>query len=345
MTATRVRPQTSGARRSRPGWRRAEHWRRAARTAWRRSEQSGRRPAAVDEDVAAGDALPQVLTTVGAVIAPTTAITALLLYFGRQHANAFFGYFGVNFTVLDLTPNDFLVRSADGLFMPIAVAASCALGGLWAHRFAVRRLPRDRRRAALGRAAPVVGGFGGLLVAVAAVAVVRGPGWPRRFPEAGGLALSIGVVLLVYAVHLARQARDGRRGPGLSGSGLAEWAAAFVLITVGLFWAVSTYARGVGLGRAAQLEEGLAGWPDAVVFSERDLRIDVPGVDPVTCADPEGAYRFRYDGLKLVQQAGDHYLLLPEAWAPESGAAVLLPRTDAVRLEFALPGREPPAAC
>ncbi|MEX5721479.1 hypothetical protein [Geodermatophilus maliterrae] len=285
------------------------------------------------------------------MIAPTTAVTALLLYFGRQHAAAFFGYFGVNFTVLDLTPTDFLVRSADGLFVPIAIAALCALVGLWAHRLVVYRLPGDDRRSILRVVAPAAATTGAVLVAVAVATVLTGTRPVRQVPEAGGLSLSIGVLLLVYGVHLARSVwtRDEdattAQAPGI---GVAEWGAVFVLVTVGLFWAVTSYAGGVGQGRALDLLERMAGWPDAVVFSERSLSLDVPGVVEVPCAvagESEVAYRFRYDGLKLVQQAGDHYLLLPAEWTPRSGAAVLLPRTDDVRLEFALAGTERQPVC
>ncbi|MGY1831574.1 hypothetical protein ACI8AA_14270 [Geodermatophilus sp. SYSU D01180] len=285
------------------------------------------------------------------MIAPTTAVTALLLYFGRQHAAAFFGYFGVNFTVLDLTPTDFLVRSADGLFVPIAIAALCALVGVWAHRVMVNRLPGGTRRSIVRATALIAAATGTVLIAIAVGMVLTGARPVRQVPEAGGLSLSIGVLLLVYGVHLARSvwARDeDARTSGVRGAEVAEWGAAFVLVTVGLFWAVTSYAGGVGRGRAVDLMERMAGWPDAVLFSERSLSLDIPGVVEVPCAaagESEVAFRFRYDGLKLVQQAGDHYLLLPAEWTPTTGAAVLLPRTDDVRLEFALAGTARQPVC
>jgi hypothetical protein len=71
-----------------------------------------------------------------------------------------------------------------------------------------------------------------------------------------------------------------------------------------------------------------------VIYSERSLSLAAPGVREVRCRDPQAAYRFRYDGLKLVPQSGDQYLLLPEAWTPTNGVAILMPRSDTVRLEF-----------
>lgn len=324
-------------------------------TAVRTRAPTSRRPPRAEDaaevepaDLGAGEALPRLLKGVGAVVAPTTVVTALLFYFGQLHAYAFFWHFGVNFTVLDLTPTDYLVRSADGLFVPVAVAAAGALAGTWAHRLVVHRLRAATSLRILHVVAPVAGALGVVLVGLAFVLVLaEGP--RRGLPaETGGLSLATGVLLLVYAVRLAR-GEWARRRPldagRVPGTGLAEWAAAFVLVTVGLFWAVNSYATGVGTGRALDLREQLAGWPEAVVFSERSLSLGVDGVTEVRCEDPESAYRFRYDGLKLVQQAGGHYLLLPATWTPASGSAVLLPRADGVRLEFALAGSSRPPGC
>jgi hypothetical protein len=321
----------------------------ARRTLRERASEDARGGAT--QDSGTGEALSQVLRTTGAVVAPTTAITALLLYFGRQHAAAFFGYFGVNFTVLDLTPTDFLVRSADGLFVPIAVVAVCALVGLWLHQSVVYRLPDDTRHGVLRVLAPVSAVIGTVMIGAAVFSVLTGGQPLRQVPEAGGLLLSIGVLLLVYGVHLARSVwtlEEDASASRTRGVGVAEWGAAFVLVTIGLFWAVTSYAGGVGRGRALDLLERMPVWPDTVLFSERSLSLDVAGVVEVPCADPgdDGtAYRFRYDGLKLVQQAGDHYLLLPAGWTPQTGAAVLLPRTDDVRLEFAPPGQQRSTIC
>jgi hypothetical protein len=338
MTATRTRAPEGGRRPEDGSPRRPGHGRR------RQEERAETEP----PDLGAGDALPRVLKAAGAVIAPTTVITALLLYFGQLHAYAFFWHFGVNFTVLDLTPTDFLVRSADGLFVPIAVAAATLLVALWAHRFVVHRLTAGTSFRILHVVAPVAGGVGALLVGFAAVLVID-PDLRRAFvPELGGLALAAGVLLLVYAVRLARQEWNRRLPPGvprIRGTGLAEWAAAFVLVTVGLFWAVNSYATGVGYGRALELRRELPGWPDAVLFSERSLSLAADGVTEVRCEDAEAAYRFRYDGLKLVQQAGGHYLLLPATWTPDDGSAFLIPRSGSVRLEFAPAGQPRDATC
>jgi hypothetical protein len=141
------------------------------------------------------------------------------------------------------------------------------------------------------------------------------------------------VLLFLYGVRLARAARQGSPRRRSEGAELAEWGAAFLLVSVGLYWAVGQYAFGVGAGRAQQLERALPDQPAAVLFSERSLSLDADGVTEVRCADPEAAYRFRYDGLRLVRQSGDQYLLLAATWSRDTGSAVLVPDGD-VRLEF-----------
>src|SRR5688572_10524833 len=53
------------------------------------------------------DVLPRLAKLAGAVLGPTTVLTGLLFYFGRMHVTGYFRYLRVNFTVLDLTANDY----------------------------------------------------------------------------------------------------------------------------------------------------------------------------------------------------------------------------------------------
>ncbi len=292
--------------------------------------------------------LPQLLKIAGAVLGSTTVLTGLLFYFGRLHITGFFRYFRVNFTVLDLTPNDYLVRSADGLFVPMTTAAIVGLLALWLNRLVLDRLRPDRRRQVLRVAVPTAAGLGALLVIVAFVELFAGHRLFASRSWVGGLALAGGVLLLACAAHLARPGRsteDGRRRRTTDVSALAEGGFAFVLVTIGLFWAVGSYAIDVGTSRAQETVAGLADAPDAVLYSEKSLRLAVAGVTEFRCQDPEAAYRFRYDGLKLVLASGGQYLFVSGDWSLENGTAVLIPRTDAVRLEFAPPGQQRSPVC
>lgn len=312
-----------------------------------RSRPAGTRPPASqapDEDVTT--ALPKVLKIFSTVVAPTTLLTALLLYFGRMHATGLFRYLGVQYTVLDLTAQDYLVRSADGMIPPLVVVAGATLVALWAHQVLVGTVPQDVRGRLVRVLAPLCAVTGLVLVGLAVADTVTNGAIFPRFPEARGLGLAIGALLLAYAAHLVRSlvaSTSGRRrsrSPGAVAA-MTEWAAVFVLVSVGLFWAVGTYAVGVGETRGRQLGAAAPDLYAVTLYSEKSLSLAAPGVTETPCQDPDAAYRFRYDGLRMVMQSGGQYLLLPSGWTPENGAALLIPRGSGVRLEF---GGSPPSA-
>jgi hypothetical protein len=290
-------------------------------------------PAVPDDDgLDASEALPRLVRIAGEVVAPATLLTALLFQFGRLHSAGYFRHFGVNFTVLDLTTTDFLIVGADGLFIPAAGACVLALVLLWLHRLVLGRVRAGTWRRVVRALAPAAGALGAVLVSLALLDLLT----PVRLfwgnSEAGGLSLAIGVLLLVYALRLVRLAHGVQRRS--EQAELAEWGAAFLLVSVGLYWAVGVYAQGVGKGRALQLQAALPVQPVAVLYSEQSLSVTAEGITEVRCADPDAAYRFRYDGMRLVRQAGDQYLLVAATWTRDTGTAVLIPRGSGVRLEF-----------
>jgi hypothetical protein len=295
-----------------------------------------RRPEPPDEDdgLDATEALPRLIRVATQVVAPATLLTALLFQFGRLHAAGYFRHFGVNFTVLDLTTQDHLVSGADGLFVPVAGAAVLALVLLSLNRLVLVRLPRRARTRALQYLPPIAGLVGAVLMILALVDLLTRVRLFWGEGEAGGLALAAGALLFVYGIRLARFARYGSHRRRSEGAELAEWGAAFLLVSVGLYWAVGQYAFGVGTGRALELERALPIQPAAVLFSANSLSLDVDGVTEVRCSDPDAAYRFRYDGLRLVRQSGNQYLLVAATWSRDTGSAVLIPRSGEIRLEF-----------
>jgi hypothetical protein len=294
------------------------------------------------EPLGAADALPRLLKITGAVVAPATLLTALLFQFGRLNSAGYFRYYGVNFTVLDLTLNDYLVGGADGLWVPLAAACVLALLLVWLHRMLLSRLPAEGRTRALRVLIPIAGVAGAVLMGLALLDFATDVRLFWGDSEAGGLSLAAGTLLVVYAVRLVRltpqTSAAHRVDPAArrraQTAGLIEWGAAFLLVSIGLYWAVGQYAFGVGLSRALQLQAALPTQPAAVLYSERSQSIDVPGVTEVRCQDPDAAYRFRYDGLRLVRQAGNQYLLVAATWTRDTGTAILIPRGDGVRLEF-----------
>ncbi len=292
-------------------------------------------PGPAGGDPAAG--LPQLTRILGTIVAPTTLLTSLLFYFGSSHAFWFFNYFGVNSTLLGLTTRDYVKRSLDGLFVPMVVVACAGLLFLWGHAMLRTRLAAGSRPRVLQVLVPAMAAVG-LVLGAAGLWSVFTPTPLTRHLVTAPLSLAFGVLLLVYAVHLWRllTATDEKAGraAGPQWAAVAEWAAVFVLVGLSLFWAANDYSAAVGRSRARQVVAELPTYPSAVVYSERSLSLHAPGVRETRCHDPNAAYRFRYDGLKLVLQSGDQYLFLPEGWSPSNGVALLMPRNASLRLEF-----------
>lgn len=270
----------------------------------------------------------------GKVVAPTTLVTGLLFYFGWSFTYWYFHYLGVNSTLLGSSSQDYLMRSVDALFVPVTVAAVVGLVVLWTRAVVPQKLSSDAWARVERQRVSVSTGLGLLLVGVAGSAVVSGVARDNLFLIAP-LSLVLGVLLLSYAVHSIRVARGPqRRTEGVDVQALAEWAAVFALVGVGLFWAVSDYAAAVGTLRARQTVALLPEEPHATLYSERSLDLTGPGVSEVRCTGAEAAYEFRYDGLVLVLQSGGQYLLLPRHWTRGTAPAAVVPEGGSTRLEF-----------
>lgn len=270
--------------------------------------------------------LPRALQVIGTVVAPTTLLTALLFYFGLLYAVGYYRFFGVNFTVLDLPAQGFLTLSASTAVLPLGVGAAATLLALGLRRLPLHRLPSRVEDAVLVGVAVIGAGLVGLAAADALLGVAL---FSPTFWEARGLSLTVGVLLLVWA----DDERHPRRRP--YGVTVVRWCAVFVLVGIGLFWAVGSYAIRVGADGARGLATDLRCGADVVLYSEQSLNLATSGVREER--GPDGAYPFRYPGFKLVPQSGDQYLLVPSDWSPGTRPAVVLPRSDTLRLEFVTP--------
>jgi hypothetical protein len=286
---------------------------------------------------ATSNGLSQLTRILGGIVAPTTLLTALLFYFGYTHAYWYFDYFGVNSTLLGLTTRDYVQRSVDGLFVPLTVTACVALAVLWGHAVLRTRLAASSHARTLRSLAAVMAA-GGLVLATAGFTSIFANTVLDNYIAVAPLSLAAGVLVLMYAVHLWRSltAKDqpGSRATTQEWGTVVEWAGVFVLVGLSLFWAANDYSFAVGQSRARQFVTEMPRYPSAVLYSARSLSLAIPGVREVRCQHPEAAYRFRYDGLKLLLQSGDQYVFLPEKWSRTNGVAIVIPRGESLRLEF-----------
>ncbi len=287
-----------------------------------------------DPDAPGGHELGRVAGFVRQVVAPTTALTALLLYFGWARTNELLDHFGVSATVLGLTSSDYLISSVDGVFVPLTVLAVVTVVLVWTRAL----LPAATRSAgdvvSRPRVRAVLLGLGAVL-AVVGLTAVASPYLQGRLLWTAPLLLVAGVLLVAWTVH---RRPDGRPAAARS---TAEWAAVSALVAIGAFWFATDYAAAVGQTRARQIVAALPGEPAVTVFAQQSLPTVGGGVEERRCA-PGGDYVARYDGFRLLLQSGEHYLLVPAGWTPSEGAAVLLPRSETTLLQFSRRPLVPP---
>jgi hypothetical protein len=277
------------------------------------------------------------LELVGLVIAPTTLVTALALYFGWRLTNARSSYFGLDGSALGFSAQDYLLRSADALFIPLATIVTVTLGAVRLHAIVRRDLRRgDHARAlrAITRTAVIAGAA---LFALGVFGAFKpGPFSSHHLfvPASPG----IGIVVLAYGMYLRAQVASGARPPtaGQSGRGLrADVALVCLLVVLSAFWTASVYATALGRGRAIQTAQRLGMRPAVTVYSRQRLHLDGPGIFEQRLAGRYSAYRYRYSGLRLLIRSDDKYFLLPDAWSRGAGAAIVLPDGQGLRFEFA----------
>jgi hypothetical protein len=231
------------------------------------------------------------------------------------------------------------------LFVPLAVVTSSGLLVWWAYIILQSRLTEKSRKTVAAVLLPVTAVSGLGLLAIGLSGVFRHPLLEFHF-AVSPLCLGAGILLLSYASRLYRTP-PGTHSAEPGWRELVEWAGVFMLVGLSLFWAAQGYSAGVGTSRAQLLAAQLASLPDTVVYSTHSLSLHVPGVTEASCGNSDAAYRFRYDGLKLILQSGGQYVFLPRTWSPGDGPAIVIPRSDSLRLEFMLPTateiRAPPA--
>jgi hypothetical protein len=267
-----------------------------------------------------------ILDVIGLVIAPSALVTALAFFFGWTETNARAQHFGIDPSTLDYSTRDYLLRSADALYVPLGAVVIAALSALGAHAL-ISAVLRNRSPLVARAASSSIALVGAMLLGFGIWAVFRSPlfGTFFLFPS---LAPGVGAILLGYAIHRLR----GRLQP----VALTAFAS---LVVLSAFWTSAVYADALGRGRAEQLARSLSHQPGVIVYSKRPLGLRPPVI--TTPLDQRNSgYAFRYSGLRLLVHSGAKYFLVPDTWNPDAvtnpGArvAIVLPEAEDVRFEF-----------
>jgi len=289
------------------------------------------------------------LRVVSVVIAPTTFVTAFAYYFGWARTTALYDYFGVDQSTIGLSTQDYLLKSTNALFpaaFAFAALSLVALGLIVAARTALTRAgPGSRRGTGLQIAACLAVGLTGFCWLARAAA--HSP-WPP-------VCFSVAVAVLWAVIDARRHAQrlHTQRPSRWTGLGAAAPVITAGLVGVivlgGLFSALSRYAVNVGEGAASEIGRFLSqpastrgdrysySKPGVRLYSKSRLGIAEPslGIVETEVTTDEKGFQFRYSGLRLLNESGGHYFLLPVGWTRSRGVVIVLRDNDeSIRLDY-----------
>ena len=257
-------------------------------------EPGGEEPAGSSSAGGLGNAL-RLVATVGSPIAITTG---LLFYFGWVRASVQARQLGYDVAILMLL----LIWVDQRLVVPAADAGRLAS---W--------LPRGLR-----------GSWLLWLPVAVALSVVAA--------SLSGIVVSAAVTLALLCALYGDLLE--RRLTGRTRTSPPAKVLILVLLAFAVFWNVERMAHVVGEEYAAQITANPRQLLAVTIYSPKSLEIHLRGVQETRLGNPESAYRYRYDGLRLVQRSGDRYLLMSEQWDARSARIVVLRDSDSLRLEF-----------
>lgn len=281
-------------------------------------------PAAGPPTAGGAGATLRLIATVGS---PIAIATGLLFYFGWVRASVQARQLGYDTAILDWTIQDYVLRSVNVLFIPLMALLIVALVLTWLHQRLVVPIVESGRPAGVATRLPRALRASWLpwVPAGVALAVVSG----SLSGVVVAATVTVALLCAVYGEFLER------RVSGSSRTSPAAVALILVLLALSLFWDAERLANVMGEGHAAQITANPRRLLAVTVYSPKSLEVDAQGVVETSLGTSESAYRYRYDGLRLVQRSGDRYLLMSERWDDRTSRIIVLRDTDAIRMEFA----------
>lgn len=268
------------------------------------------------------------LEMVGSVVAPVTAISSVLLYFGWNRQNAIYGYFGVDHSVLKLSVQDYLLRSVGVIFKPFAVILGCLAVLLVVNRVLNGAAQRTSRwQFPVGRRKrlpilPVLQLFVALLLLGAGTASLLGQ-WDAL---SGAFSLALGAALTLSI--LRAKTVDPHQ---------LLWSQILIGAVIGfaVFWAATVYAARSGTSVAQYIDRYPTAQPALTVHSATQLDFPPGPVVETKIPAQDGKTRYRYSGLRLLSYANDRWVVIIGRESGHARATVtILKDSDSIRIEL-----------
>jgi uncharacterized membrane protein YidH (DUF202 family) len=310
----------------------------------------------MNEETTTAGQLERWARSVATVIAPATALGAVLFYFGYVSSRSQYEYFGIDVDTVGLGTQDYIMRSPQPLLVPLLVLALIGIGVL-ALLAATRRWvavaeagageAADRRAVQVRRLTRVCLGVG-LTVLSAGVALllvyVKLRDW-AFYPLVTPLLVGFGAALIAYANRVRDLLpRTPEQTSAESHSLLlrrSSEALVLVVIAVSVFWTTATVAQWSGRGLAQQQALNLDRLPSVILDTQERLFLRGRGVVETVLDVSEGqTFHYRYRNLRLLIHGNNRMFLVPNNWSA-SNSTLVVELDDSVRVQFQFQNERP----
>jgi hypothetical protein len=265
------------------------------------------------------------LGLVAKIGSPIAIGTALLFYFGWVRANAQARALGYDVSMLGLSTTDFVLRSVSILFAPIIALILLTIVCYVAHPVLLHQL--EWKRTSRGTHALVTMLRLAWLWCPLAVVLLYVSVPPTRAVVIP-VMLTVAILLAMYGDRLSRHLKQAApASPLITGLVLA-------LLAIAIFWDVERIAKFSGEGYAAYISTVPTEFAKITIYSPTSLEMSASGIAEQPIGAEGSAYRYRYDGLRLLLHSGGKYFLLAYPKSGQTPTIVVLPDTQDIRVEF-----------
>ena len=276
--------------------------------------------------------LPEVVQMVTAFAAPTTLVAALLLFFGYNRTVHLFLTFGVDVGSLSYSAQDYMLRSVEAIYAPIAILLIVGVVLLFGHGWVLHRVSGrvyTRRLRYIAATLLVVGGavlFRGLL----GIAIVD---LSRNELVLTPLALSTGAACTAYGYWLHRVIAPAHP---------FEWPAwmrnmfvgiVIAVVLLGLFWATTNVAQAYGRAVAHDFLRDIPKRPAITIYTSNRLYLQGRGVTEEALRGDQG-FKYRYQGLRLLVQSDGRYFVFSDRATARDVTTFVVPVSDDIRIDL-----------
>jgi hypothetical protein len=281
------------------------------------------------------------------IIAPATALSALLFYFGYVSSRSQYEYFGVDVDTIGLGTQDYIMRSPQPLLMPLLTLTLLGAGAVALYAATRRRIAAARDTGPIRRLARgiVIGGLGVLGAGVVLLAIYAYLRDWAFYDLVTPMLIALGAALIGYGSRVLALVHAHPTTPEPPPRSLLQRGTSglliYVLIAAGVFWTTATVAQWTGRGLAQYQARNLERLPSVILDTKERLYLRSPGIDESVLPGAEGqTFHYRYRRLRLLIHGRDRMFLVPDKWSA-SNSTLIVTMDDSVRVQFQFQNQQP----